>query len=399
MVKTILCLALFVSIASLGYGDVDFAKNFVSKSQDTFQTRFLEIGALGISGRNLLQLFKVSLVDVIRPNVRIPEARVSNYYDRVHDYLFRGALSLPEVCDPDKSVVAQLTRNVSPINIHSHNDYWRDLPLFEAIAHGATSVEADVWLVPNQNKLQSNGFALAVGHDENYLGPVHRTLDKLYTDPLLYMLNEVNCNKRVKKSNRYGLFYDSPDTTIYQFIDFKSSDSVLTYKLLMEVYFKKLIEKDFITKYNLETKQLEWRPITIILTGNYPTDMNIIDNNGKGYFNDTKRYVFQDASLHDIKTYDNSDNKSLIASTSFNKLLNECNISRVKFNLKRKFEDNEMNCLTSLIETAHSKNLQTRIWGGPEWPVAFAKQVWDIELSQLNVDYLNVDDLAEAMKF
>jgi hypothetical protein len=30
---------------------------------------------------------------------------------------------------------------------HSHNDYWRDVPFYSAIASGAISVESDVWLI------------------------------------------------------------------------------------------------------------------------------------------------------------------------------------------------------------------------------------------------------------
>lgn len=37
--------------------------------------------------------------------------------------------------------------------IHSHNDYWRDVPLFSALSHGVTSVEADVWLNPKDGRL------------------------------------------------------------------------------------------------------------------------------------------------------------------------------------------------------------------------------------------------------
>lgn len=37
------------------------------------------------------------------------------------------------------------TRDVLPINCHSHNDYIRRVPLFDAISWGCTGVEADVW--------------------------------------------------------------------------------------------------------------------------------------------------------------------------------------------------------------------------------------------------------------
>lgn len=38
------------------------------------------------------------------------------------------------------------TRDVLPIRCHSHNDYVRRVPFFDAIHWGCTGVEADVWL-------------------------------------------------------------------------------------------------------------------------------------------------------------------------------------------------------------------------------------------------------------
>ena len=37
--------------------------------------------------------------------------------------------------------------------VHSHNDYWRDTPLYTALANGVQSIEADVWLNPKDGKL------------------------------------------------------------------------------------------------------------------------------------------------------------------------------------------------------------------------------------------------------
>jgi len=38
------------------------------------------------------------------------------------------------------------TQGIVPKAFHSHNDYWRQFPLFSALSVGAVSVEADVWL-------------------------------------------------------------------------------------------------------------------------------------------------------------------------------------------------------------------------------------------------------------
>ena len=57
---------------------------------------------------------------------------------------------------------------------HAHNDYEHDRPLLDALEHGFTSVEADVWLVDGE---------LLVAHDLEDAKP-GVTLKSLYLDPL-----------------------------------------------------------------------------------------------------------------------------------------------------------------------------------------------------------------------
>lgn len=59
---------------------------------------------------------------------------------------------------------------------------WRDVPLLTAISYGATSVEADVFLVDG---------TLYIGHEVAALTR-RRTLDSLYIQPLLRLLNAQN---------------------------------------------------------------------------------------------------------------------------------------------------------------------------------------------------------------
>jgi len=45
------------------------------------------------------------------------------------------------------SYPTDFTRGIIPKPLHSHNDYWRDVPFYSALSWGAVSVEADVWLM------------------------------------------------------------------------------------------------------------------------------------------------------------------------------------------------------------------------------------------------------------
>ena len=60
------------------------------------------------------------------------------------------------------------------LEAHAHNDSEHARPLFDALEHGFTSVEADVWLVDGK---------LLVAHDRENAQPV-KTLKSLYVDPL-----------------------------------------------------------------------------------------------------------------------------------------------------------------------------------------------------------------------
>ena len=86
-----------------------------------------------------------------------------------------GLLTLGLLLPVGGASAATAPPEASPLSrAHAHNDYEHPRPLLDALDHGFTSVEADVWLV---------GDELLVGHDLADLVP-GRTLEKLYLDPL-----------------------------------------------------------------------------------------------------------------------------------------------------------------------------------------------------------------------
>lgn len=92
---------------------------------------------------------------------------------------------------------------------HAHNDYEHTRPLADALEHGFTSVEADIYLVDGQ---------LLVAHDRDKVDRA-RTLESLYLDPLRTIVKEHG-------GSVYGTPY--PLTLL---IDIKS-DSEATYAAL-----------------------------------------------------------------------------------------------------------------------------------------------------------------------
>ncbi|MBW3129582.1 hypothetical protein [Hymenobacter profundi] len=141
---------------------------------------------------------------------------------------------------------------------HSHNDYWRPHPLFDALQIGFKSVEADVFLIDS---------TLQVGHERAALRP-DRTLQSLYLDPLRQLS---------------GQHYIKP-AELWLYVDIKN-DGPATYAQLQQV----------LSRYRalLSTPQ-QPRPggVRVILTGDYPRQQVLADSN---------RLVFLDGQLTDLQ--------------------------------------------------------------------------------------------------
>jgi len=107
-----------------------------------------------------------------------------------------------------------LTQGIVPKLIHSHNDYWRDVPFYSAISVGAVSVEADVWLY--------NG-TLYIGHERGALTNA-RTFESLYINPILDILHRQNpTNSSFLTAPTHNGIFDTVGTqTLYLFVDVKT---------------------------------------------------------------------------------------------------------------------------------------------------------------------------------
>ena len=113
-----------------------------------------------------------------------------------------------------------LTQGIIPKLIHSHNDYWRDVPYYSALSVGAVSIEADVWLY--------NG-TLHVGHERGALTK-ERTFESLYINPILDTLRRQNPTNSsfLSTATKNGVFDTDVAQTLYLFVDVKT-DGALTW--------------------------------------------------------------------------------------------------------------------------------------------------------------------------
>ncbi|KAL9623450.1 MAG: hypothetical protein Q9160_002343 [Pyrenula sp. 1 TL-2023] len=309
------------------------------------------------------------------------------------------------------------SRDIQPVPCHSHNDYWRRVPLFSALKAGCTGVEADVWLYDDE---------LFVGHTTSSLTP-DRTLRSLYVDPLIDILtkqNPLNYFHPQSSSPSAGVFDTDPAQSLVLLIDFKTSGHDLWPVVVSQL--EPLRSKGYLSYYN--GKDVVQGPITIVATGNAPFDLLTA--------NTTYRDIFFDAPL-DLMTDPSSDPSSPISTqdpapvspsstqtrssshggqghtalpSDLSTAFNPTNSYYASVSFKKSIglliplpwtrrssslSDEQLQLIRDQIRGAHARGLKVRYWGTPSWPRGLRDYVWRLLIEE-GVDMLNVDDLTAA---
>ncbi|KAK9383039.1 uncharacterized protein V2V93DRAFT_364097 [Kockiozyma suomiensis] len=265
---------------------------------------------------------------------------------------------------------SDITRNVFVKGIHSHNDYWRDVPLYTALSLGVVSVEADVWHYDGDETIY-------VGHHEAALN-AQRTFQNLYLDPLIDILNQNNPNNTftADQTTVNGVWDTNSGQTTYLFVDVKT-DGNETWPYIVDAL-KPLNDKGYLTYYNGST--INYGPITVIGTGNTPYEYVSAQDN---------RYYFYDGPIATLNSsYPNTLNP--IASGSLAQIVGDIAPSGLN--------STQLALVKKLIDNAHEADIMTRFWEVAWWPVATRNTLYR-QLLALGTDLLNADDLELASKF
>ncbi|KAL4978000.1 hypothetical protein BDW66DRAFT_131495 [Aspergillus desertorum] len=268
-----------------------------------------------------------------------------------------------------------LTRGILPIPVHSHNDYWRDVPFYTALSLGCISVEVDVWLY--------NG-TLHVGHDESSLTD-ERTFESLYINPILDVLERQNPkSKFLTAPTKNGVFDTSIDQTLYLWVDSKTSGAE-TFEAVIAAL-EPLRQRGYLTTVT-NNKTLTQGPVTVIGTGNTPYDMvgPVAD---RDYFYDGPL-----AALNETENAGITPLISPIASTSFTAAIGELTLD-----VDSVLSDEQLDTLRSQISVAKEKGIKARYWGAPSWPIRARNILWTTLMNE-GVGLLNADDLAAAAEY
>ncbi|MGW0698986.1 phosphatidylinositol-specific phospholipase C/glycerophosphodiester phosphodiesterase family protein [Streptomyces sp. NPDC002867] len=239
---------------------------------------------------------------------------------------------------------------------HAHNDYLHERPLHDALSHGFTSVEADIFLIDGE---------LLVAHEPAELDPA-RTLRGLYLEPLL---------ARVRAN--HGSVYRGHHRPVQLLVDIKT-DGVAAYLELDRQLrdYRRMLSSCTDGRVHLGA-------VTPVVSG---------DRAARAPMEAQRhRYAFYDGRLDDLAA-------PAPAPASFIPLISGNWNHSFSWLGAGEFPAAEREKLHSLVATAHRRGRRVRFWATPDTPGPARDAVWR-ELLAAGVDHINTDDLAGLERF
>lgn len=261
------------------------------------------------------------------------------------------------VAVPTATAVAAPARPRGPRPLrhaHAHNDYLHPRPLHDALAHGFTSVEADIFLVDGE---------LLVAHEPATLDPT-RTLASLYLDPLAALVRA-----------GHGSVHPHHRAPLHLLIDIKA-DGVAAYHELDRQLRR---HQRMLTRY--QHGRVVPKAVTAVISG---------DRAARAPMEAQRtRLAFYDGRLDDLGTP---------APASFAPLVSANWTQSFSWLGAGPFPQAERDRLRTLVATAHREGRRIRFWATPDVAGPEREAVWS-ELLAAGVDHLNTDDLAGLEQF
>jgi len=229
------------------------------------------------------------------------------------------------------------------IYTHSHNDYLRTQPFFNAYENQFSSIEMDVFLV---------GDELLVAHDKKDIDP-DRTIEKLYLQPLLDQILKNGGKAYAGKAKLQFL------------IDIKTEAEPAL----------RCLEKKLKPLRHYFDGVNNSNAIRIVISGNMPSPERF--------------HLFDEIFYFDGRSTVNYSSKQLervpMFSASFEKFSTWKGIGE--------FNANEYIQVKSFVDSVHCLDKKVRFWGTPD-----TQTLWKTFIT-LEVDYINTDSPAELSFF
>jgi hypothetical protein len=263
-----------------------------------------------------------------------------------------AALAIALLLAPPGAAAAAAAGATPLAQAHAHNDYEHARPLLDALDHGFTSVEADIWLVDGK---------LLVAHDAEDLKP-ERTLQALYLDPLA---------ARVAANG--GWVY--PEPAPFQLLVDAKSEGEPTYRALAQALrgYAGILT-------TVRDGRVTPGPVSAVVSGNRPRELMAAE---------TVRHAGYDGRLPDLGQG---------APATFMPLVSDNWTKTFTWNGAGPMPEAERTRLRAIVAQAHTVGQRVRFWATPDAAGPEREALWR-ELEAAGVDHINTDDLAGLRAF
>lgn len=227
-----------------------------------------------------------------------------------------------------------------PVILHSHNDYTRTVPFWEAYSQHCTSIEADVFLQDGE---------ILVAHNREDVS-ADCTLRKMYIEPIVQTF----------RANGGRMWKGSRD------------------RLILMVDLKEAVALPGVISLVEEFPDVFSSPegVQVVISGDEPDPKD---------FGNYPSCIWFDGLIDEHYTPEQLSRIGMI-STNFRKFAR-------KWNGKGRMIDPELNAVKQAIDKAHAMGKPIRFWGSPEGTTAYFT-FW-----KLGVDIINTDKPAVASLF
>lgn len=233
--------------------------------------------------------------------------------------------------------------NYTTLNAHSHNDYEQKFPFWDAYNHGFGSIEADIFLVKDNDEL-------LVAHSDEELTIRKIRLDSSYLIPIS------NCIRKNK-----GYPYSDTTKKLQILIDVKTTAAATLDKLVKTI-----------KRYPELTNNPS---VQFTISGNRP---------GSDSFALYPSFIMFDGELN--KSYSEEALKKIV-------LMSASLRDYTLWNGKGRISENDMKKIESEVNRSHELKKPIRFWEAPD-----NINAW-YALMHLHVDYINTDRISFLAEF
>ena len=230
-----------------------------------------------------------------------------------------------------------------PVIMHSHNDYDRTAPFWEAYSQHCGSIEADVFLRDGE---------ILVAHNRKDVTS-ERSLRNMYIEPIVKLFRENG-----------GRMWKGSDERLQLMIDLKTAESLPGVTEIVGEY------PDVFDSEN---------GVKVVISGSRPDPQD---------FDKWPRYIWFDGDFTNGKLEYTPEQLKRVAmiSTDFRDFAK-------KWNGKGRMINSELEAVTKAVEAAHAVGKPIRFWDTPEGTTAYFTFI------RLGVDIVNTDHPAKCALF